>query len=48
MSSALSALHHCRAEGFFVALTLFVDLFICAKDLFIAARPNQRSGVPWG
>jgi hypothetical protein len=24
------------------------DLSICAKNLFIAARPNQRSGVPWG
>ena len=37
VSSALSALHHCRAERFLVALPTSSDLFICAKDLLVEA-----------
>jgi hypothetical protein len=41
--SALSALHHCRAERFLVASPTSRDLLICAKDLFVAASGIHRA-----
>ena len=36
-----SALHCCRAERFLVAWPTSGDLFICAKDLFVAAMDGK-------